>query len=303
MEQTENASNGDNVTQTTNTGSVLGSVNVETKPQEQQTTNVNQTPATSFNELLGNDGKFVDGWTSRLPEGLSDYSKTLSKFKSPIELMTSYANLEKEFSKKSNVVKVPGEEASEEDWNAYKKAIGAEFKPEDYGLTRPEDIPEDQWNGNVANKAAEIASKYGIPKKALNEFVDIYNNSMVDIVSRSEEMQKQQFENTMSSLKKEWGVNTTVNLQKASRAAVAIGLDPNDSSIGNNPAIIKALTKVDELLGEDKTKVNGTTNSNNTYEELYKNIMNSDEYKGKLGIEKQLAAQEKLKGIFHAMRK
>jgi hypothetical protein len=301
MEQTENASHGDNVTQNT-TGSVLGSVTVETKTQEQVQTPINGTPATTFNELLGNDGKFVDGWTSRLPENLTDYGKTLSKFKSPIELMTSYANLEKEFSKKSNVVKLPSEEASEEDWNAYKKAIGAEYKPEDYGLNRPEDISEEVWNGNVAKQASEIAAKYGIPKKALHEFVDIYNGSITDFVSRGEEMQKQQYENVMGSLKKEWGVNTTNNLQKANRAAIALGLDPNDSSIGNNANIIKALTKVDELLGEDKTKVTGTTNSNNTYDELYKKIMNSDEYKGKFGIEKQMEAQSKLKGIFEAMR-
>lgn len=293
-----NAGTADNVTNQTN--SVLATAAPETQTQV-ATPTTPAVPATNFQELLGQDGKFVDGWTGRLPEQLSDYSKTLAKFKSPIELMHSYANLEKEFSKKSTPVKMPGAEATEEDWNAYKQAIGANYKPEDYGLKRPEDIPEEQWNGAVADRATQVAAKYGIPTKALHELVDVYNDSMKDVVGRAEQMQAKQFEDTMGALKKDWGVNLNNNLQRAQRAALAVGLDPSDASIGNNAAIIKALMKVDELLGEDKTNVQNVASSAQTYQEMYDAVIKSADYMGKNGMEKQMAAAEKLKNIFAAM--
>lgn len=295
-----NAGTADNVT-TTQNNSVLATAATETQTQVTQTAPVNATPATNFQELLGQDGKFVDGWTGRLPEQLTDYSKTLAKFKSPIELMHSYANLEKEFSKKSVPIKMPDAEATEEDWSAYKQAIGANFKPEDYGLKRPDNVAEDQWNGAVADRATQVASKYGIPTKALHELVDVYNDSMKDVMVRAEQMQAKQFEDTMGALKKEWGNDLNSNLQRAQRAALAVGLDPNDASIGNNPAIIKALTRVDALLGEDKTKISGVTSTAQTYQEMYDSVLKSGDYMGKNGTDKQMAAAEKLKNIFAAM--
>lgn len=293
-----NAGTADNVT--TQTTSVLATVAPETQTQV-ATPTTPAVPVSNFQELLGQDGKFVDGWTNRLPEQLSDHSKTLAKFKSPVELMHSYANLEKEFSKKSNPIKMPGAEATEEDWNAYKQAIGANYKPEDYGLKRPDNVAEDQWNGAVADRATQVAAKYGIPTKALHELVDVYNDSMKDIMVRAEEMHAKQFEDTMGALKKDWGVNLNNNLQRAQRAALAVGLDPNDASIGNNPSIIKALMKVDELLGEDKTKIQGVTSSAQTYQEMYDTILKSPDYLGKNGMDKQMAAADKLKNIFAAM--
>lgn len=298
MENQTNAGTADNVT--TQTNSVLATAASETTTQVTKTP-ADAPPVTNFAELLNQDGRFVDQWTTRLPEQLAEHTKTLAKFKSPVELMTSYASLEKEFSKRtSEKVKMPAEDAAPEDWDAYKSAIGANFKPEDYGLKPAEGA---DWSKETVDKATQIAAKYGIPKPALKEFVGIYNDSIKTMVAEAETVQAQQFETVMSDLKKEWGVNLNTNLQKAQRAALAVGLDPNDTSIGNNPAIIKALMKVDELLAEDKTIATGATSSAQTYQEMYDKVLNSDDYRGKNGLEKQMAAAEKLKGLFDAMRK
>jgi hypothetical protein len=306
MENNKDAStNGDNASSSSNSAlAALAAISkVENDKDSTTTTTTSVEKVSNFAELLGNDGKFVDGWTSRLPDGLSDYSKTLAKFKSPTELMTSYAQLEKEYSKKSSQsFKVPDENATEEDWAKYKETIGFNPKPEDYGLSRPENVSEELWNAEAASAAANVAAKYGIPKAALGELVEVYNSSINSVVQNAEKMEKERFETTMNSLKKEWGGNTTNNLQKAVRAATAVGLNPEDPAIGNNIEIIKALIKIDEMFGEDKNTTSANANSS-TYQEQYDSILRGADYLGKNGIGKQMEAQEKLRNLFNAMNK
>lgn len=297
------ATTNDNAT-TTAAKSILATATVESKTQEQQVQQPVSVPrAEKFNDLIDADGKFLADWTHRLPEQLAEYTKTLGKFKSPTELMQSYAQLEKEFSKRaSEKIKIPAEDASEEEWNNYKQAIGAPMKPEDYGLSKPDNVDDAQWDATTAETAASIAAKYGVPKKALDELVGVYNESIKNIAVRAEEYQQQQMQTVVAELKREMGASFNSNIQRAARAATALGLDPNDASIGNNAQIIKALIRVDELMGEDKNlgKAVATTE---TYQEQYNRLLKSDDYLGKNGVEKQMKAHEKIKDLFAAMNR
>lgn len=260
---------------------------------------VDKTPVSKFTELLSEDGKFINDWTEKLPEGFKEHQKTLSKFKDPTALITSYISLEKEFSKRANGVKLPNDDATDEDWVKYRDAVGAPKEAKEYGLVKPEGIEDAAWNGKLADSAASVAVKYGIPKKALHELAELYNGSVKELVESAETSYHQQADKVVHELKTEWGVQAKGNFQKAQRAATALGLDTTDPSIGNNPSIIKALLRVDGLLGEDKGLVAGS--KTDTYQERYDRLLKSNDYLGKNGTEKQLAVAAELKGLWKAM--
>ena len=299
MEQTPTTSaGGTENAQTVNT--ILGTQTEATQHQTTVTTSVDNTPITKFNDLLSEDGKFVNDWTTKLPDGFNDYAKTLSKFKDPTALLSSYASLEKEFSKRTTVKIPDAATATDADWASYRQAIGAPDKKESYGLTRPDNIPENQWNAALADKTSEIALKYGIPTKAVHDLVDVYNENMKTLVQTGEQVQQEKYNESMNTLKQEWGTGFANNINKAVRAAKAIGLDVNDPTVGNNISVIKALLTVNSYLSEDKNMPAGMTKTD-TYEEAYNSILKGPDYQGKNGIEKQAAAATKLKMLFDAM--
>lgn len=303
MEDPEIAGSTDNNNTTSTTTKGLASLVGDSQTQATNTTTeVNTstvTPFNTFNEVLTEDGRFAEKWTERLPEGLKIYEKTLSKFQNPVDLLNSYANLEKSFSSRTNGVKIPGDDAKDEDWAKYREAVGAPKEATEYGLARPENVPEDQWNGDLATKASEIALKYGIPKKALGELVETYNGSVKDVMTRAEAQMQKQVDNTVETLTKEWGADSKTQWQKAARAAEAVGLPLDDDAI-MRPDIIKALLKVDDLLGDDKGLVHGD-NTSESYEDKLNNILKGDDFNGKNGWEKQKEAQARHLKLYNAL--
>jgi len=303
MEQTPDAATSDNVTtQVNGLASLVDAPTTQTTTDETPTQTVN--PFNTFNEILSEDGKFIDKWTERLPEPLKVYEKTLGKFKNPVDLLNSYANLEKSFSSRSNSIKIPGDDAKDEDWSAYRDAIGAPKDAKEYGLTRPETIAEDQWNSSLAEKASTIASKYGIPKKALHELVETYNGSVKDLTTLAETRLQKQVDETVQTLSQEWGAESKTQWQKAARAAEFLGLPLDDNAI-MRPDIIKALLKIDELTGDDKGLIGQGNSAKDTYQEQLDKLRASDEFTGKKGHSAALAATKKaaeLMGKIHNVR-
>jgi len=292
MENTEAPNYGDNST-------VLGSVQAETNIQQSAPVDPNSPPAQSWSELLQGD-QFVDGWADRLPGELKEYSKTLSKFKSPGQLMSSYASLEREFSKRTNEsVSMPGEDASDEDWQSYAKKVGAPTR-DDYKISKPSDVPDELFNKELVDRTLDIAAKYGLPGKAVEDLVAAYSENLTGMLHEEIQAEQQAVEQVMSTLKSEFGNTLPSQIQKAQRAAIAVGLDVNDPSIGNNVSIIKALIRVDDIIAEDTLQIPGMAGGN-TYEEQYNKVLKSEDYNGKNGMKKQMEAATKLQGLWQAM--
>jgi hypothetical protein len=282
-----------------NSTTVLGSVQAETNIQQSAPVDPNTPPAQSWSELLQGD-QFVDGWADRLPGELKEYSKTLSKFKSPGQLMSSYASLEREFSKRTNEgVSMPGEDASDEDWQSYAKKIGAPTR-DDYKISKPSDVPDELFNKELVDRTLDIAAKYGLPGKAVEDLVAAYSENLTGMLHEEIQAEQQAVEQVMSTLKSEFGNTLPSQIQKAQRAAIAVGLDVNDPSIGNNVSIIKALIRVDEIIAEDTLQIPGMAGGN-TYEEQYNKVLKSEDYNGKNGMKKQMEAANRLQGLWQAM--
>ena len=219
------------------------------------------------------------------------------------QLGASYQSLEKAFSEKREI-KIPGANATPEQIAAYRaevrKITGAPEKAEDYGLKAPENLPEGiEWNADTANKAAVIAAEYGIPPEALHKLIDLNNDNLSGIVTKSAELQAQQIQSVIDGLNTEWGADAPNNWQRAARGALAVGIDIKTSKLASDPEFIRASLAVDKFLREDSGLVSGD-NVAATYQEQADRIRKSDDYQGKNGIEKQTAALSQLQRLHGA---
>ena len=223
------------------------------------------------------------------------------------QLGISYKKLEREFHARKAAPTKPGADATEEQkaayWNDLRKIAGAPEKPEDYGLKAPENLPEGvEWNAELAGKAATIAHKYGVPPEALQELVDLNNENIGALVSKSQEMQSAQAQAMIDGLNKEWGDSAKTNWQRANRGAIALGIDTNKSELANHPEFIKAMLRVDQMIREDAGLI-GTDSDNtaSTYEERISRIQKGDDFQGKNGQAKQQEALGRLQNLYNAM--
>ena len=277
----------------------------DTQQQTQQTQQQSAPPPPpqftgKFSDLLSEDGtKFKDGWASTLPDHLKPFEKTLSKFPSPLDALAAYGNLEKQFSSRKAPTP-PGPDATDEQRAEWRKLTGAPNTPDEYGLKPAEGA--EGWNAELANDAATIAHKHGVPPAALQELVQAYNGSMKQLAEQAEAAQETAAKEAMSALQAEWKENAAKNAARAVRGAKALtGLDltdPANAKYANDPVFIKAMLAFDERTNEDRGLIG--INDVSGYEAQEQSIRNSPEYQGKKGPEAQMKAVEKLKQLFEA---
>lgn len=129
---------------------------------------------------------------------------------------------------------------------------------DEYKIER-EDFDLEEFKADPSNKEfLESAHKHGITSKQLDFLLSEYDKRAVDLVSTSSQFDTDQ---TVQSLQAEWGSNYETNIFSAIKAARSAGLTDdqiNDPVIGNNPAIIKALSYFGSQMTEDKPINSGT---------------------------------------------
>lgn len=129
---------------------------------------------------------------------------------------------------------------------------------DEYKIER-EDFDFETFKADESNKAfLSEAQKQGITNKQLDFLIQEYDKRAVDLVSTSSQFDTDQ---TVQSLQQEWGSNYESNIFSAIKAAKSAGLTEeqiNDPTIGNNVAIIKALSYFGSQMTEDKPVTSGT---------------------------------------------
>ena len=165
------------------------------------------TPASSG--LLGEDGSFVPEWYSRFEE-LKGTEKSLAKFKTPEALARSYTELER-------LRRYPGVD-NEEQMARFRQMAGLPDSEEDYRLERPETMPEEEWNPELAERMARAAYRYGVPPEAKNALQDTMAQAYQEAREKVQEQQMEQETQAEQSLQNEWGGSYERNMGRATAA-------------------------------------------------------------------------------------
>lgn len=224
----------------------------------EETTVVTGGQGTGESGVTTSAGSLSEGdWRSVLPPDLQQ-EKTLEKFKGVDGLAKSYVELEKDASRLRNAkgVIVPGENAKPEDIDAFHKAIGRPDTPEDYGFTKPDNLPEGVvWDDERMAAYAKVFHANGIPKAAAHAIVQAHTESVIQEAAADEKAQKEFLEASTVAIKKEWGKDFEANL--AQSEAIIEKLFGSEfksllksTGLGNHPAVVRGMFKASQMIGE-----------------------------------------------------
>ncbi|QDP59044.1 MAG: hypothetical protein Unbinned6242contig1001_12 [Prokaryotic dsDNA virus sp.] len=141
-------------------------------------------------------------------EGLKDeYKKSFDKFKDINGFAKSYNDMQRGFGDR---LKVPDENASDEEWSEHYKKLGRPDKPEDYEYKRSEDMPEDvPWDESKASEMLKVCHRIGLTKKQTSKFMKEVEASAVEVWEKAQEANTsnrvEEMETTLDQIKQDLG--------------------------------------------------------------------------------------------------
>jgi len=205
-------------------------------------------------------------WRDSLPDELKT-NASLEKFSDVSTLAKSYINAESMIGKDKMVI--PGANTTEDEWNDIYDKLGRPSDPNAYELTA-ELAEGEQIDEQLMSSFKETAHKHGLSPAQAQGLLDYYNSissqSMVDLENNAVLAQEQ----SQRELREEWGRSYDDNLNKASTVGKqffgedVFGMQLADGSkLGDNPALIKGLSKMASIVSEDVFAGDKTAASSN----------------------------------------
>ena len=186
--------------------------------------------------------------TQHLSEDLQG-NETLSKFKDVGSLGSSYLELQKMVGSR---IKLPAEDASEEDVNSFYNQIGRPESPDKYTI----DLPSDAYPQDTVQAFLQEAHSAGLTNKQAQAAINFYNsiesNGQIDSAAAMQQAKV----DAESTLKKEWGQADYAKELAISRRAFNRFADDdlkqfvNDTGVTNNVAMIKFLNRIGKAFSE-----------------------------------------------------
>lgn len=199
------------------------------------------------------DGKFLDGFRSKLPEGLGDHS-FLDKFQSVPDLIKWGVNANKMIGKKAEEVW-----ASDDPELVAKRQeiMGVPKSASEYEFDAPEfteGMPVEQINARVA-EFKDKAKELGLNKAQVKQLLEWDLGGAVENFNSSQDSQLNALREAEADLRKEWkGNKYEYNVAKVGEALDYLGLTEfkDNAAIANDPKIIKQLfEKIVPLIAND----------------------------------------------------
>lgn len=194
-------------------------------------------------------GDFTPDWYSRFAD-LEPYAATLSKFRRPEALAKSYAHLER----------LKGYPALEDARRmaAFRAAVGLPPTAEEFSIPRPEGMPDEVWDENMAGQLARVAYEYGVPAPAMKALSESYAGESRRALDAYRQAQQQAIEKADSALQEEWGrhyddnMRTVVNFLEnmEHRAGIDVAALVANPTLRANPDFAKLILAVASVTEE-----------------------------------------------------
>lgn len=199
------------------------------------------------------EGKFVEGFREKLPDGLGEHS-FLDKFSNVPDMIKWGVNAEKLIGKKA--IEVWESEDPEiaqrrlEIMGVPKEASEYEYDP----VELPEGMPVEQINARV-DQFKDKAKELGLSKNQVKELLEWDMGGAVETFTSMQEAQQSAMQEAEGALRKEWkGDKYEYNVAKVGEALDFLGLEnfKTNPAIANDPAIVKSLfEKIVPLISND----------------------------------------------------
>ena len=180
-------------------------------------------------------------------------------WKSPVDMLSSYQNLEKLMGadRAGNTVVLPGENATPEEIGKFFDRMGRPSDAAGYNIQ----VPEKGGDPEFAKIAASKFHELGLTTKQGQELSNWWNETVGNQMATQESANLQNFQADEAALKAEWGAAHDQNVVIARNVANTLGLDAGtidklQASLGHK-GVMEMLVKIGSRSGEDKFTTGG----------------------------------------------
>lgn len=238
------------------------SVNTDNVPPNTQTTAPHeQAPQQGTGTTLTGDATAAQQPASELPEwarSLPEEYHSNHSVRESKDLDTFVKNsLEaQKLIGKDKIVK-PGENASQEELDAFYEKLGRPKESGDYKFEKPQDWPEQlPFNEGLVPKAQEIMHKHGLTAQQAEGLWKDYHNMMSESGQETLQTRQTETQNALEAYKQEVGSKFDGEVETARMALKQYGDEGlisllNETGLGDHPAMIKAFAKAGANLRDD----------------------------------------------------
>jgi len=170
--------------------------------------------------------------TSSYLDGLSEDNRKMAETKGwddPNKVIQSYDELEK---KLGSSLKLPGEDATDEDWNKLYDRLGRPKAAEDYKFKVSPDLPEDfPYDGDSAKAFASWAHEAGLNQRQAQSLHDHYVKHQADSMGQAKVDNTKREDAAFKALTEEWGAEGSEDFAKKSSMANAAMRDAGEAKL------------------------------------------------------------------------
>lgn len=159
-------------------------------------------PAAPPAPLVNSDGELREGWRDTLPEDIRG-DKVFDRVSNFEGVMKSLSSAERAFGK--DKIAVPNESSSEAEWDEFHKAGGRPKTAGDYNFTRPEELPEEHYNQELATAAQELFHKIGLSKSQADALFEFNNNNIITQLTKNAQDAEASMAELKNGLYSDWG--------------------------------------------------------------------------------------------------
>ena len=217
---------------------------------EQETGGQEETQETGGQETGGQQEQQNDDFPKWMAQtaGENKTNPKLKEFKTIDELANRFMTLSEEYEKAKSGIKVPGEDATEEEKKAFLKALGVpsdvkEYKKVDSELPKGIELREEQFEA-----LKEYALKAGMTQKQFESVQKWYADAAKKEYEETAKRISEEKEKTEAHFKNIWGDQYDANVKLMQRGIKALGGDKlmhklNVTGIGNDPDVISFLVE------------------------------------------------------------
>lgn len=210
-----------------------------------------------FSSVIGKDGFFAENWRESLPEELRS-EPCLDSVKNFSTLVKSFVSGQKMIGK--NKITLPGENASEEELNAFYSALGRPESADKYsyeGVTLPEGIT---LNDDSVKAFREFCFANGLSQNTFEKAI-AWEIQRADTAQREAiAAHNREYEETMSKLQQQYGSNLPARIAQVDKALTTFGIRDLfvDRGLTNNYQIFEALANIGASISESRLKDGST---------------------------------------------
>jgi hypothetical protein len=205
--------------------------------------------------MVNEDGSFTENWQTHLTDTTLHEDQTLKTFSNLEGLAKSYVHVRRQVP--MDKITIPTETSTEEEWNAYYKAGGRPETVADYNLAKPEDMPEELYDIDLAGKAQELFHKIGLSKKQADALFKFNNDNVLTQVNSQNVTAEAAMNELKEGLYKDWGA-AYEQKKHLGNLAIEKGTEGDNSGLkdrviakyGNDPDLIRFMSNIGSKFAE-----------------------------------------------------